>query len=621
MIDSASVLIIGDHASEAPVKTLLENSGYSVKTTKPADFELTTCPHSDLIILHVIEENNAIFSISQQLKENSITASIPLIFISEITDVKHKIQAFQTGALDFISKPYHSEEVLARVHTQLQLLETRRKLEKSRKTMEQWTATLEKQVSDRTRDILRNERKMRFLAMHDPLTQLPNLNAIKEKLEIITATTVPLAIISLIIEDMDEISSSLGNHTADNVIQQIASRIQESAEDWQQAGITETSIFHVKEDEFIILLENVDSEAIVLQAGESLLARMLEPFSADETILYVPARAGFTLFPEDGKDQETLLRNAQMAANDARKKIRAIHRLERFTSHMEHAARERLERIHSLRQAAKNDLLFLHYQPKVDARDQSIIGMEALVRWQIDENTMIPPSTFIPLAEETGIIFEIGELVVRKACKQIQEWQSQGYEPPPVAVNISPIQLLQYEFPAIFLRTLESYNISTDRITVEITETAFLYERKITAQALAELQRAGIKIHLDDFGSGYSSFSYLSDLPLNCLKIDRSFIMHCEPEGEMENENAEASMKSSRGVDHKTILKGIITLAQGLHLDTIAEGIETPEQADILQQLGCNNMQGYYYFRPMPAEEVIKHLLPPKAGCPARQLQ
>ncbi|MFW5801785.1 MAG: EAL domain-containing protein, partial [Spirochaeta sp.] len=226
-------------------------------------------------------------------------------------------------------------------------------------------------------------------------------------------------------------------------------------------------------------------------------------------------------------------------------------------------------------------------------------GAEALVRWKPDGETPLPPSVFIPIAEETGIIHDLGQLVLEQICRQIAEWKALGFTIPPIAVNISPLQLNEYNFPNKFLNTLQGFGLPARQIIIEITETAFLHDRQHSTTVLQQLQNSGIAIHLDDFGTGYSSFSYLSDLPLDAVKIDKSFINRCISS---EHDDREAAV--GRKVNHTTILEGIITLARGLHLKCIAEGVETPEQAALLQSLQCNMAQGFYYFRPMPPRQM-----------------
>ncbi|WP_169313550.1 putative bifunctional diguanylate cyclase/phosphodiesterase [Spirochaeta africana] len=599
------ILLIDDsHSTIRALRDLLEQHGYLVRHAQSGRSGLDSAitHHPDLIVLDVDMPDMDGFAVCSSLKQDEQTADIPVVFISGLNDVTTKVQAFRLGGVDYITKPFHAEEVLARVQTQLQLLIDRRNLEASRQVMEEWNATLEQHVTDRTRDIMRNERRLRYLAMHDSVTRLPNRHAMHENLVRITEDPhTRAAVLYLELDGYDDISRTLGHHAADELVQQAATRLQGYVDEWRHVDVMNASLYRVGEDEFVVLLEDLEGEAAVMQSGEALLAGMQEPFTIRETMLYLPAHAGFTMYPEDSRDEEVLLQNAQMATADAKLHHELPRRIHRFHERLAQAGRERMDRILMLRSAVHNRELYLEYQPKVMLESRRLIGAEALLRWKPDGATLLPPSVFIPLAEETGIIHQLGQLVLEMVCAQIAAWQNTGYEPPPIAVNVSPLQLGEFEFEAQFLATLRDFGIHPAQIVVEITETAFLHERTHSMQVLQQLQQAGVAIHLDDFGTGYSSFSYLSDLPLDCVKIDKSFLDRCTPQ-------LPEPPAPHRPVNHRTILEGIVTLARGLHLDIIAEGVETPEQAAMLLELGCLQAQGYYFYRPMSPEQLAPHL-------------
>lgn len=598
MLAAKRILLIDNNLDDmAVLASLLEAEGYETRSIgrSPDVLESFHEFQPDLLLLYTSMPEVNGYEICSSLKKIPETAGTPVIFLSRQTSVKHKIKAFQSGGVDYISKPYQNEELLARIKTQLNLLETRRKLEQAHATMAEWSSTLEQHVADRTREILQNERKLHFLAMHDSQTELPNRHAMHEALTRITSQSPeqPAAILYIDLDDFAEINRSFGHNTGDELIELAAGRLNKVIIEWRSLDINSSVLYRCGEDEFVVLIEEIDSEASVMQAGEALLAAMQEPFLLLETEMYLPANIGFAIYPDDSSNEEQLLQCAQMAVNDAKKHIQQSHRMQRFHSSMAQNARERIERIHALRAAILNEDLYLDYQPKVNLNTREITGLEALLRWKPDGKTLLPPPAFIPLAEQTGMIHELGHLIIRMVCRQIHSWDTQNLQVPPIAINISPVQLVPIDFADSVLKLLKAEEIHPSRIILEITETAFMEDRKRSICVLQKLRKEGIMIHLDDFGTGYSSFSYLSDLPIDCVKIDKSFLDHCVSGGLTEQ------LDYGQNVNHQTILEGIITLSRGLKLNTIAEGIETPDQVRLLLELGCINGQGFYFYRPL----------------------
>jgi EAL domain-containing protein (putative c-di-GMP-specific phosphodiesterase class I) len=250
----------------------------------------------------------------------------------------------------------------------------------------------------------------------------------------------------------------------------------------------------------------------------------------------------------------------------------------------------------SLRRAAENGELVLHYQPQVDVASREVVGLEALVRWRHPERGMIPPADFIPLAEETGLIIPIGEWVLRRACAQAKEWQAEGFAPLPVAVNVSGRQFRRRDLPALVARVLDEEGLAPSCLRLELTESSVMEDAGFAAGVLGELKAQGVGVSVDDFGTGYSSLSYLRRLPVDELKIDRSFV-HAATDDE----------------DDAAIVAAVVLLARTLRLKVVAEGVETESQLGLLRSLGCDRAQGYLFSRPLPAEEVRRQL-PLKGG-------
>lgn len=610
MIGQSTILLIDNSATSLTALTdTFAEQGYNLLSATDGKTGLITAEksHPELILLDVHAPDTDGYDICRILKQQPHTRDIPVLFISAMNGVEHIVKAFRCGAVDFIAKPIREQEVLARVENQLELLYSRRSLKKAKETIEEWSSTLEQHITERTKDIMRNERRLRYLALHDSVTQLPNRNAMQEALTRITESSdgSTAAVVYIELEGFGDINRTYGHHTGDELIQLVSERLYDLVDEWNRTNIVHGALYRTGGSEFVVLLENVEGEATIIQTGEVLLAAMKEPFTIRETQLYLPAQAGYSVYPDDGIEEEILLQNAQMAVDDARNSNELPTRLHRFHAGLAETARARLDTVNMLRNAVRSSKLYIEYQPKIDLSSLTIIGMEALVRWKPDGAAPVPPSVFIPLSEETAIIHDLGEFVLHSVCQQIAGWKADGINPPPVAVNISPLQLNRFNFADQFLTILDEFNIRSTEVIIEITETAFMHDPKQTLATLYKLQEAGVKIHLDDFGTGYSSFSYLSDLPIDCVKIDKSFLDRCVAS------TIPAVISTAdvgRQVNHRTILQGIITLATGLHLDIIAEGVETPEQVSLLQQLGCRNAQGFYFFRPLSVELLTNHL-------------
>lgn len=306
-------------------------------------------------------------------------------------------------------------------------------------------------------------------------------------------------------------------------------------------------------------------------------------------LMAVTSCIGISLYLADGVDYETLLKNADAAMYSAKKSGRDNFMF--FTQDMNINLDKQLHMEHALRQAQKAQEFELHYQPQVKIKSGRIIGMEALLRWRSAEFGMVSPGSFIPLAEEIGLIVAIGEWVLREACRQNAEWQSQGLPAIVVAVNLSAIQFWQKNLVDTVFSALQDSALSPDYLELELTESIVMQNAESTIECLQNLKQIGVKLSIDDFGTGYSSLSYLMRFPIEKLKIDQSFIhdIHCD-------------------TDDEKIVKAIISLAKAMNLTVIAEGVETPEQLNFLRTHQCDEMQGYWYSKPLPAAEMAKLL-------------
>ena len=436
-----------------------------------------------------------------------------------------------------------------------------------------------------------------ILAAYDHLTGLHNRRTFQEQVtHHLQATSHHKPLCAMMYLDLDQfktINDTLGHHVGDLLLRAVASRLRDTVR-------SSDIVARLGGDEFAILLTNLAHKDDLTLIANKLIAQISEPVQIDhdQTIRTSPS-IGIAIFPRDGQDFESLCKNADTAMYESKRKGRSTH------TYYDASLNPTGERIPNLRQrlaeAIDNNELTLHFQPKVQLSDFSVAGFEALVRWQHPELGLIYPNDFIPQAEENGLIIELGEWVARECCRQQAAWRAEGEVCLPISINISALQLQREGLPALMKNLLDEYSMSADMIELEITETVLLASQDIASKVLYELEALGFHISLDDFGSGYSSLSYIRTLPIHTIKIDKQFIsgIHNSPQDNV-------------------LTNSIITLAHNLKMQVVAEGLETLEQLIHLKTSGCDLAQGYYFSRPVSAEHarnLLRHqtLLPQKS--------
>jgi diguanylate cyclase (GGDEF)-like protein len=429
-----------------------------------------------------------------------------------------------------------------------------------------------------------SEEQIRYRANYDSLTQLPNRPNFVEHLgEAISRSRRSPGLTALLFIDLDRfktINDTLGHDFGDDLIRQVASRILETVRDTDVVS-------RLGGDEFTVLLTDMRDELHISIIAESILTRLAEPFMLAGHEVYSSASIGITVSPQDGEDTNTLLKNADMAMYEAKDKGRNTFRF--FTSEMTDRARRFLELDKDMRRALIQDELRVHFQPIFSARDQTLMGVEALLRWQHPDKGLILPTEFIAVAEETGLIEDIGLWVLQCACSEAVTWLSNDLDPDfYLAINISMRQFKGGFDKSQLSQVLEQTGFPADKLLLEITESLLIDEDSRTRDVLAEFREMGIRLAVDDFGTGYSALSYLREFPVTTLKIDCSFIQDI------------VSSHSDR-----SLVEAIITMAHGLDLFTIAEGVETSEQGSLLTELQCDMVQGFHYCEPVPAEQLL----------------
>lgn len=434
--------------------------------------------------------------------------------------------------------------------------------------------------------IRQSQEKLDFLAYHDPLTSLPNrvlfMDRLTQALEKSAREKTKLAIIFIDLDRFKNINDTLGHALGDKLLVDAASRFLMNIR-------KSDTVARLGGDEFVVLLENIESDEHIVYFAEKLLNTFIDPFVINENHLHLSLSMGICISPDDGRDVETLLKNADAAMYRAKEQGR--NGFQFFTSELSRKAHEKLTLETNLRQAIEKNQLDLHYQPQNQLKNGSITSAEALLRWSHPELGMIPPDRFIPIAEETGLIVPIGDWVITRACEQLRQWREAGYEIQQIAINVSGVQLQRGDLVRHILSTCDYYQLSVSDLELEITESILMQDTDSAIRILTELQKHGATITIDDFGTGYSSLGYLKRLPVNKLKIDRDFIRDIVSDPE-----------------DAAIVRAILAMAENLQLTVIAEGVEEKTHCDFLQAQRCTIGQGYYFSRPVPAAEFQKLL-------------
>jgi diguanylate cyclase (GGDEF)-like protein/PAS domain S-box-containing protein len=443
------------------------------------------------------------------------------------------------------------------------------------------------------------EDRIYHLAYYDNLTGLPNRDMFKEYasrlLNAAQRDGTKAAVILMDLDRFKRINDSLGHNAGDELLKEVATRINNCVRQSDLIAKLHNiddlpySLARPGGDEFMLLVRGLERTEGVANFVQRLLNEMSQPVFTKEHEIYVSASIGIALFPSDGEQQDTLLSNADIALGHAKEAGGGCFRF--YAKEMNQWANERINLEARLNRAIENDELQLYYQPQISLINGQTVGFEALLRWQPEGGKLIPPNDFIPIAEETGLILDIGAWVLNRACQQLKSWQTQGYSLVPVAVNLSARQFTEQDLVKMIVTELNSADLSPELLELELTERVIMRDVEENRIKLQSLKDIGVKLSVDDFGTGYSSMNYLKRFPLDVLKIDRSFVKDLESD-----------------TNDEAIIRAIVALSKGLGLTTIAEGVETEQQRQLLRSIGCDLMQGYLVSRPVPAEAAASFL-------------
>lgn len=567
-LKDAVIMMVDDEPLLMDVlQAFLEEDGYhnfiKVEDSRKA-MDVLHSERPDIMLLDLKMPHVDGFEILEEVRGSQDGERIPVIVLTSSTDAETKLRALELGATDFLAKPVDASEMVLRLRNTLTV----------------------KAYQDQ-------------LTYYDALTHLPNRKLFMDRLEWLLRKArrerSRVAVLDIGLDRFKQINDSLGPAVGDEVLKQVASRMLSSVRETDVlARVGSRDIWRqlsrLSGDEFSLVLSGLQPASSSAYVAKRIQDAISEKMVVNGNEIYLSASVGIAIFPEDGEECDRLIKNAGAATAFAKEQGR--DNCEFYSRKINEHSRRRLTIEADLRRAMERDELRLHYQPKLDAQSGVVRGCEALLRWQREDGSITMPSEFIPVAEESGLITQMGEWVIQEACRQQVAWRTAGVGDLSVSVNVAGPQFRKNSLSNFIRATMDDINIDPKRLTLEITESMLMGDADDLVRKLHEIRAFGPTFSIDDFGTGYSSLSYLKRFPIDELKIDRSFIIE---------------VPAAR--DDGAIVRAIIAMAHSLDLTVVAEGVEHAGQLEYLKSLNCDLIQGYYFSKPLPADAFADYVL------------
>ncbi|WP_428911884.1 EAL domain-containing protein [Niallia sp. Krafla_26] len=568
--DKVNILLVDDRPENLlALEAIIERDDYNLVKASSGEEALKHLLKYDFaaILLDVQMPGMDGFGTAKIIKTREKTKNIPILFITANNlDNEHIFMGYSLGAIDYILKPFDPIILKAKVEGFVEIYKMKQTLIHQAKTLEEKNKVIE------------------YMAYHDGLTDLPNRRMFNDqlllKLNHAKRMNQTLGVLYLDLDRFKYVNDSLGHIVGDRLLKEVSKRLLASVRE-------EDLVARGGGDEFNIILADTDREK-ALEVAENIVEGFSQPFMIDQYELFITTCIGLSVFPYDGEDSNTLMKNADVALYRAKEQGKSKFKVYHSGMNMQSYRTFLLQ--NDLRKAIDKGELELVFQPRVNTKSGKITSAESLLRWHHPSWGAISPSEFIPIAEETDQIVEIGKWVLQKVCEQIQVWNKKGLSPVRIAINFSARQFLQKNLLEHIQQVLTETNIKSDQLEIEITESVLLGNEDVVTSTLQQLRKIGIIISLDDFGTGYSSLNYLRRFPFDAIKIDKSFI------DDMLNQQNNS----------KAIIQFMISLASSINMSVIAEGIETEEQLKEINNLNCDEVQGYLFSPPLLSSDFEK---------------
>jgi len=596
----AVILAIDDSTETLElIEFILIDAGYKniVSTTNPEQaVELFNKHTPDVVLLDLYMPTISGFDVISKLKEECNAEYIPVIVLTGEEEVDVKVEVLQHGAKDYIKKPFDHFEMLARVNTIAAMSRFYKELLLKNKTLDGIISEQTDYLMHAVKEKEQAEKELKKNLLHDNVTGLPNRYLFEDRLQQLVSTSkrnkTKVAVIVLGFDNYSEINNTIGHSTYDDLLRKITKRLKSILRTSDTVSVIQdatsgTALSRIGEDMFAIIVPIFQTINDINKVIERCAASLLEPVELPEIMFDIVVRGGVSYFPDHGESPDELIRHANYALYHARE----THKNYKiYDIAFDMVTKYRLNLMSDLKKSIANNNLALYYQPKIDLSSNSVMGCEALVRWIHPSYGFVAPDTFIPMAEQTGTIRLLTIWVIENAMQQWAKWKQRNIDMH-ISINLSTHDLSDNSLVSTVKENIKKYCVDPSKIILEVTESSTMEDPATSMETLNQLSAIDVRLSIDDFGTGYSSLAYLKSLPVNEIKIDKSFVMNMHEDK-----------------DNNVIVKSTIELAHNLGYDVVAEGIENEDVYKLLQQYGCNIGQGFFMSKPLPIDEIEQWL-------------